>query len=216
MTMGPFKAKDLPSRKLFQQLTEKDHLDERLTRSGRKPFELMQEKPIVVKKFFISEIESEEFKYPELLSHNDLDRWKKTNEKISKCLPKPDETIEIDQIDALRKLNLWGYNVPKEFGGQNYTHTELSLANETEIQNIGIAIALNAHRLVCEAITINGNNEQLTKYLPKLANGEFIATTAFQEWNSVEQTGLNTRAEYDEENENWCLNGTIVYRLKSH
>lgn len=197
----------LPSREYFQQLTEKSFMEEQFIRSGRKPFEVMLEKPIVVKNFFVSEIESEEIKYPEMLSPSDFDKWKKTNEQISKHLPKPNEFIGNDQLNALKKFNLFGYNVPKEFGGQNCSHTELSVASETENENIAIAIALNGHRLVCETIKQNCTIAQCEKYLPLLASGEFIATTAFQECNSIEQTGFNTRAEYDDDYSEWCLNG---------
>lgn len=204
---------NLPSREYFQQLTDRNFIEEQLVRSGRKPFEVMLEKPIVVKHFFISELESEEFKFPEVLAQSDYDQWKKMNEDIAQHLPKPNEVIGADQLNALKKLNLFGYNVPKEFGGQNRSVTELSLASETENQNIAVAITLNAHRLVCETIKQNCTTAQCAKYLPKLASGELIATTAFQEWNSIEQTDFNTRAEYDDEYDEWCLSGLFISKI---
>lgn len=208
-----FDKGDLPSRELFQQLTDKSFIEEQLAQSGRKPFEMMLEKPIVVKNFFISEIESEEIKYPEVLAQSDFDMWTQKNEQIAQNLPKPNETIGIDQMNALKKLNLFGYNVPKEFGGQNLSHTEIRLASETENQNITVALALNAHRLVCETIKNNCTKAQCSKYLPKLASGELIATTAFQEWNSLDQSGFNTRAECDDDNDEWCLNGMCTHSI---
>lgn len=199
-------SKNLPSRKLYMELTERAHLDEQLSRSGRKPFEVLLEKPIIVKNFFISELESEEIKYPEVLSKQKIDKWKMINANVSKHLIKNIKTI--DQLENLKQMNLFGYNIPKEFGGQEYSHTECALAGEVEAQNVAVAMLLNAHRLVSKAICDHGTDEQCAKYLPKLANGELIGTVAFQEWSKVNRQGFNTLAEVDDENdENWCLNG---------
>lgn len=206
--------KNLPSRELFLQLTAKAHIDQQLARSGRKPFEIMVEKPIIVKNFFISEVESEEITFPVLINDETIKNWKQTNKKISKHLAKNITKNGNNQLDTLKEYNLFGYNVPKEYGGQEYSQTERSLASESESQNIAIAMALNGHRLVCQAITANGTEDQCAKYLPKLASGELIGTTAFQEWNDSKQTDLNTRAEYDEYDEEWCLNGTfLLYQI---
>ncbi|XP_055313012.1 complex I assembly factor ACAD9, mitochondrial-like [Sitodiplosis mosellana] len=198
--------KNLPSRRLFDDLTERRFIDEQLSRSGRKPFEVMLEKPIVVKNFFISELESEEIKYPEVLSKQQLEKWKATNGNIAEQLTKNVKLSQ--QIESLKKMNLFGYNIPKEFGGQEYSYTERALASEVEAQNLAVGLLLNAHRLVCTAICENGTNDQCAKYLPKMATGEMIGTVAFQEWNNMERQGLNTKAEYDDDDEQWCLNGT--------
>lgn len=197
--------RNLPSRKLFIDLTERAYIDEQLSHSGRKPFEVMLEKPIIVKNFFVAELESEEIKYPQVLTKQQLDQRKANNENIAKHLTK--DIVTGDQLDSLKKLHLFGYNVPKEFDGLDYSFTERSLAGEVEAQNIALALALNAHRLVCMAICEHGTNEQCVKYLSKLATGDAIGTVAFQEWNKIEKQGLNTKAEYEEDDEQWVLNG---------
>lgn len=197
--------KNLPSRELFVNLTERRYIDEQLTRSGRKPFEVMLEKPIVVKNFFISEIESEEMKYPEVLSKQQLDEWKVKNSQIAEQLTKSINTNE--QIASLKQMNLFGYNISNEFGGQNYSYTERALTSEVETQNLAIGLLLNTHRLVCMAISEHGTVKQCKKYLPKLANGDLIGTIAFQESKNLDELELNTKAEYDDDNGQWCLNG---------
>lgn len=199
--------KNLPSRKLFAELTTRAFIDEQLSRSGRKPFEVMLEKPIIVKNFFVSELVSEDIKYPTVLSKEQLEEWKETNTNIAEQLTK----CTNDQFDSLKKLNLFGYNIPKEFGGQGYSHTERALSSEIETQNLGIGMMLMAHRLVCTAIDENGTDEQCTKYLPKMATGKLIGSIAFQEWNKINKQGLNTKAEYDDDSEEWCLNGKIKH-----
>lgn len=204
-SMANENRKNLPSRELFVNLTERRYIDEQLTRSGRKPFEVMLEKPIVVKNFFISELESEEIKYPEVLSKQQLDEWKVTNAKIAEQLTKDIKSSE--RIESLKRLNMFGYNIPKEFGGQHYSYTERALAAEVETQNLAVGLLLNAHRLVSMAIWEHGTVEQCKKYLPKLATGNLIGTMAFQEFNNFDRQGFNTKAEFDDDNEQWCLNG---------
>lgn len=195
--------RNLPSRKLFSELTTKAHIDEQLSHSGRKPFEVMIEKPIIVKNFFISELECEEINYPKILSKEQIEKWTETNTNIAEQLTK----CTSEQFDCLKKFNIFGYNIPKEFGGQCYSHTERAWASEVETQNLGIGMMLNAHRFVCTAIDENGTDEQCAKYLPKLATGELIGSVAFQEWNKINRNGFNTKAEYDDDDEVWCLNG---------
>lgn len=213
ISIGPIedRRKNLPSRKYYEELTENVYMQNQMSRSGRRAFELLVENPIIVKKFFISDVNDEDIKYPEVLSKNDIVDMKNASAHISDYFT---NHIEYDEngfppsvYESFKDKKLFGYNVPKEYGGQGFTHTQCTVAGEIEVQNIDAAVALNHHRLVCAAITEIGSDEQCAKYLLKLANGEIIGTTAFQEWNRVDKIGLNTRAEYDEDNEQWCLNG---------
>lgn len=196
--------KQLPSRKLFQDLTEKAYIDEQLTQSGRKPFEAMVEKPIIVKNFFISEIKSEEIIFPQMISMNKFNEWIATNSQIANSLTNINST---NTLDTLKKLNVFGYMIPKMFGGLGCTHTECALAAETETQNVTTSMILNTHRLVSMILCEHGNDEQCKNYLPKLATGQLIGTIAFQEWNEFDAIDCKTRAEYDDDEEQWCLNG---------
>lgn len=207
------KRKNLPSRKLFEELTEKLLLDERISQSGRRPFEVMIEKPIIVKKFFLSEVGAEDVQYPEVMTKNDADKWKEvssqTSDYFAHGIEYDEKGISSPVYDTFKRMNLFGCNVPKEFDGQAYTHTQLTMTNEMESQNIVAAMVLNVHRLVCATISEMGTKEQCTEYLPKLASGNLIGTVAFQEWNSAEKIALNTRAEYDDDTDEWCLNGML-------
>lgn len=196
--------KQLPSRKLFQDLTEKAYIDEQLTQSGRKTFGAMVEKPIIVKNFFISEIKSEEIIYPQMISMNKFNEWIATNLKIANSL------TNINTLDTLKTLNVFGYMIPKMYGGLGCTHTECAIAAETETRNVTTSMILNAHRLVSMILCEHGNDEQCKKYLPKFATGQLIGTIAFQEWNEFDAIACNTRAEYDDDEEQWCLNGILT------
>lgn len=178
----------------------------------RRPIEPLVEDPIIVKKFFVSEVDAEQMLYPEVISRDELDDLIKLNQEISDYI---ETSIEFDGKgisnsvhEAFKQKGLYGYNVPKEFGGRGYIHTQTIMAGEAEAQNINVAIALNAHRLVCEAINEFGSVEQRSKYLPKLAKGDLVATTAFQEWTREDMVANRTKAEYDANKQQWRLNGT--------
>lgn len=206
------RRKNLVSRKFFEDLTENQYMQRQMSRSGRRAFEISVEHPIVVKKFFISDLKDDDIKYPDVLSKDDFDHMKKSSEQLSNYFSNHIEYGESgfssSVYQTFKDKKLFGYNIPKEYGGQGFTYTQCAFASENEAaHNIDAAVALNNHRLVCTAVTEIGTAEQCAKYLPKLASGEVIATTAFQEWNDLNKIGLNTRAEYDDDEEEWCLNG---------
>lgn len=202
--------KNLPSRRLFVDLTERAYLDEKLSRSGRRPFEATVEKPIVVKNFFVAEVDGEVVQYPNIVPEELVDDLQRKKSQLSDFFQKNAGNLDKSSVyDELKKLNVFGYNVPKKYNGQGFSNTYRTLMSENETQNIAIAKALNAHRLACHLIFEQGTTEQVDKYLSKLATGELIATVAFQEWNQNGRTDMNTQAEYDEDDREWCLNGKV-------
>lgn len=182
-----------------------------LFKENRRPIGPLVEEPIIVKRFFISEVDPEQMLYPEVISRDELDtafkRTAKVFEYIETGVSFDDKGIAKSTHDAFKQMNLYGYNVPKEFGGLGCTYTETIMASESEAQNINVAIALNAHRLVCDAIRLFGTETQQASYLPKLANGDLVASTAFQEWSRGEMIPNTTTAEYDAHKKQWRLNG---------
>lgn len=208
------RKKNLPSRKIFEELTEREYLSDQIIRSGRRPFEIMLEKPIVVKSFFVSNLDDEDIQYPEIVSVNELDNWKKINANISKYfsqhIKNSENGFHPSVYQAFKEFNLFGYNVPKGFGGQELSYTQQMFVSEAEAQNIAAAMILNAHRLVCTAIKEIGTDEQCRELLPKLANGDLIGTLAFEEVNAIDNVEYNTHAEYNDDEEQWCLNGMYL------
>lgn len=187
------------------------HIDD-LFGKNRKPIEPLVEDPIIVKKSFVSEVDGEQMLYPEVLSKVELDAIIERNKNVSNYINSnsifDEKGISKTSHDAFKEYGVYGYNVPKEFGGMGFIHTETILCSEAEGKNVDLAIILNAHRLVCEAINEYGTNEQRSKYLPKMANGDLVATTAFQEWSRNDIADVKTIAEYDSDKNQWRLNGT--------
>lgn len=198
------------------------NVDELFVRN-RQPIEQLIEDPIIVKKFFVSEVDNEQMLYPEVISKDELDKIKELNKYVSEYIS---QNVQFDGKgisqpinDTFKQMGLYGYNIPTEFGGSGHTYTETILASEAEAQNINTAMTLNAHRLVCEAINEYGTDEQRSKYLPQLAKGESIGTTAFQEWSREDIGASRSTAEYDSDKKKWRLNGTksfVVNAAKSN
>ncbi|XP_031616512.1 complex I assembly factor ACAD9, mitochondrial-like [Contarinia nasturtii] len=184
-----------------------------------KPVEPLIENPIIVKKFFISEIDSEQMLYPEVLSKDELDAIRKRNENVSEyfrsSIDYDEKGISKTVHDSFKQMGIYGYNVPKEFGGMGFIHTETILCSEIEGKKINVGMILKAHRLVCEAINEYGTNEQRSKYLPKLASGDLIATPASQEWTRDDIAATTSTAEYDADKKQWRLNGTKSFVINA-
>lgn len=203
-----------PPRELYDMYTQKLYVDELLSKKGRRPFEATVEEPIIVKKFFVSEVDNQQLMYPEIVPRIKLEDLNAHAEKVCEYLDSNasfDDTGFSDSMhEEFKKLNLYGYNVPTKFGGCEYNETELLFVSEPEGKYADIALPLIAHRIACKNINDHGSEAQREKYLSKLANGNLIATTAFKEWNKDDLALLKTKAEYDSDGKGWYLNGNLV------
>lgn len=203
-----------PPRELYDIYTQKLYIDELLSKEGRRPFEATVEEPIIVKKFFVSEVDNQQMMYPELIPRMKLEDLNAQAEKVFEYLINnasfDDKGFSDSMHEEFKKMNLYGYNVPTKFGGCEYNETELLFVSEPEGKYAEIALPLIAHRIACKNINEYGSNAQREKYLPKLANGDLIATTAFKEWNKDDLASLKTKAEFDSDEKGWCLNGKYV------
>lgn len=187
-----------------------------LFKNGYRPIAPLSEYPAIVKNFFISEVDKEQMLYPEVISKDELDKLIKLNDRISEYI---DTNVEFDGKgmsqsvhETFKQSGLYGYNIPKAFGGSGFTYTETTLASEAEARNICIAMPLNAHRLVCEAINEFGTAKQQSELLPELAKGDLVATTAFQESSK----GDTSKAEYDADKKQWRLNGSKSFVVNAY
>lgn len=90
--------------------------------------------------------------------------------------------------DLLSKLGQSGYlgiTVPKEYGGQGGTFTNLlSFAECLGEVDAGLGLCLAGHTAVVEMILRYGSETQKSRYLPLLARGECIGAFALTEVNA--------------------------------
>jgi acyl-CoA dehydrogenase len=121
------------------------------------------------------------------------------------------ETDEIPQdiVDDMKAMGLFGLTIPESFGGLELTMEEevlamfeLGRASPAFRSLIGTTVGIGS-----QGILFDGTEEQKTRYLPRLATGELIASFALTEPESgSDAASLRTTAKRD--GDFYVVNGT--------
>ncbi len=122
------------------------------------------------------------------------------------------ETTDLAIFTEMGALGLLGPTIPPEFGGPGISHVAYGLiAREIERVDSGYRSMLSVQSsLVMYPIYAYGSDAQRTKYLPKLAKGEFIGCFGLTEPNSGSDPGsMTTRAK--KVDGGYVLNGTKMW-----
>ena len=93
------------------------------------------------------------------------------------------EEFPLENYTELGELGFMGILVPEEFGGAYLGNFVLAMVIE-EVSRVcaSTAVALSVHSsLVCHLIALFGTQEQKSRYLPKLATGEYIGAYVITE-----------------------------------
>lgn len=118
----------------------------------------------------------------------------------------------LSAIEKMKKLNYFGLQVPKEFGGADLDSISAAIVVE-EISRVCAAVGLcvTVHNGVAVYPFLQfATQEQKEEYLPRLASGEIIGAFSLTEANagsdagSVETTAVKNGYEY-------ILNGTKIF-----
>lgn len=108
------------------------------------------------------------------------------------------ETFDTDIMPEMGELGILGPTIPEEYGGAGVNHTSYGLiAREIERVDSGYRSAFSVQSsLVMYPIYAYGSEEQKTKYLPKLARGEWIGCFGLTEPDfGSDPNGMKTKAE---------------------
>ena len=115
-------------------------------------------------------------------------------------------------IEKMRPLNYFGLQVPKKYGGAELDAISYAITIE-EISRVCAAVGLcvTVHNSVgAYPIAAFGTEEQMQRFLPKLAAGEYIGAFCLTEANAGSDAGaVETTAVY--ENGEYIVNGTKVF-----
>ncbi len=129
-----------------------------------------------------------------------------------------EEKFNLPLFRKLGELGLLGITVPEKYSGSGLdataaviTHEELSASDP------GFCLAYLAHSmLMVNNLAVNGNEEQKSKYLPKLSSGEFVGSMAMSEPAvGTDVLGMATTAVKKSDRyilngrKMWITNGTI-------
>ena len=124
----------------------------------------------------------------------------------------------IDKMEAglMRSLltkagaqGLLGISIPEAYGGLEKDFVSSTIINEGLGDAFSFSVAISAHTGIGTLpILYFGNEEQKQKYLPKLANGEYIGAYGLTEPNSgSDALGAKTTARLSDDGKYYLLNG---------
>ncbi len=109
-------------------------------------------------------------------------------------------------------MGLLGITVDKKYGGTGLGYTEHVIAME-EISRASASVGLSygAHSNLCvNQISLNGNNKQKEKYLPKLISGEHVGALAMSETSSGSDV-VSMKLKAEKKGNDYLLNGTKMW-----
>jgi alkylation response protein AidB-like acyl-CoA dehydrogenase len=139
--------------------------------------------------------------------------------EIAPNVRKWDEAGEfpLSTIQELGKLGLMGVVFPQELGGAGMGYVEYVTAiGELSRVDGSVGIIVAAHTSLCSNhIFLAGNEPQKTKYIPKLATGEFIGAWGLTEPSSGSDAG-SARMTAVRRGQGWVLNGTKTFCTNGH
>ncbi len=123
-----------------------------------------------------------------------------------------EERFPIETVEKMSKIGIMGIPIPKQYGGQGGTTQMYSMAVE-ELSKVcaTTGVVVSAHTSLCaEPILMFGTEEQKTKYLPKLASGEWIGAFGLTEPNAGTDAAMQQTTAVDA-GDKWILNGSKIF-----
>ncbi|XP_007948818.1 complex I assembly factor ACAD9, mitochondrial [Orycteropus afer afer] len=173
------------------------------------------------KELFLGTIEKKEvFPFPEV-SQEELNEINQFVGPVEKFFTEEVDSRKIDlegkipneTLEKLKRLGLFGIQVPEEYGGLGLSNTMYARLGEIIALDASIAVTLAAHQAIgLKGIIMTGNEEQKTKYLPRLASGEHIAAFCLTEPASgSDAASIQTRATLSEDKKHYILNGSKIW-----
>ena len=116
-------------------------------------------------------------------------------------------------LDKAGELGLLGTAVPEQYGGFGMDFNTSMLISEEFGRGYSFAVAITAHTGIGTLpILYYGNEEQKTKYLPKLATGEYKASYCLTEPDAGSDANSGkTKATLTEDGKHYLLNGQKMW-----
>src|SRR6476660_2771871 len=76
-------------------------------------------------------------------------------------------------VETMKRLGLFGLNVPNEYGGNEIDYTTFALVFEELSRGwMGLAGIIGSHSVLCDVLVRFGTDDQKQRFLPRLAKGE--------------------------------------------
>ncbi len=138
--------------------------------------------------------------------------------QVAPKIPEMEKTGKVshDLVKAMAEAEMMALTIPEEYGGLGLGYTARFIALE-EISKVSVAagMMLQVFALGIEPILKFGTDAQKKKFLPGLATGERMASTAVTEaTGGSDPTGI--RSTYKKDGEDYILNGRKCFITNSH
>ena len=114
-------------------------------------------------------------------------------------------------VEKMKELNLFGANVPEEYGGLDLSYTVFAMIFE-EISRVwmGLAGILGTHTVLCDVVARFGTDDQKKRFLPMLARGEKRGAICLSEPHAgTDLQAIKTTAE--KRGEHYLVNGSKMW-----
>jgi alkylation response protein AidB-like acyl-CoA dehydrogenase len=138
--------------------------------------------------------------------------------QVAPRVPEMEETGKVSEelVKAMAEAEMMALTIPEEYGGLGLGYTARLIALE-EISKVSVAagMMLQVFALGIEPILKFGTDEQKKKYLPGLATGEHLASTAVTETTGgSDPTGI--RSTYKKDGDDYIVTGRKCFITNSH
>lgn len=78
-----------------------------------------------------------------------------------------------DLVEQMKKIGLFGLNVPEEYGGADVDYATFAMVFEELSRGwLGLAGVIGTHSVLCDVLNRFGTDDQKQRFLPGLASGE--------------------------------------------
>ncbi len=138
--------------------------------------------------------------------------------QVAPKVPEMEETGKVSEelVKAMAEAEMMALTIPEEYGGLDLGYTARLIALE-EISKVSVAagMMLQVFALGIEPILKFGTDEQKKKYLPGLATGERMGSTAVTETTGgSDPTGI--RSTYKKDGDDYIVTGRKCFITNSH
>ncbi|WP_299289859.1 acyl-CoA dehydrogenase family protein [uncultured Mucilaginibacter sp.] len=124
-----------------------------------------------------------------------------------------EEGLMVNLIEQAGELGILGVSIPEEYGGFGKDFTTAMLVSEKTGPGASFSVAVMAHTGIGTLpILYYGSEEQKTKYIPKLASGEWKGAYCLTEPSAGSDANSGkTRATLSADGKNYIINGQKMW-----